>query len=375
VVRSVLHLTGSFVEASQAWLYDIITAPGSFEASVHCEKRLNSTLFPFDEVWADLPSSRRFGRDWVTRQVNARTAAGVAPRNYWRRVLRGLAPRADVVHAHFGHFGWMAIDAGLSPVVVSFYGFDAYSRQWLSHWGRVYPALFARGASFVAEGPAMAERLIQLGAARERVRVLPLMADVTSLNWRPPRPDGPLHILMAGRLVEKKGFRLGLEAFARLGLRGATLTIVGSGPEEQALKRAVARHAIPGVRFVPFVSRREYRALISDSDILLQPSVTARNGDSEGGAPTVLFDAQAIGVVIVASDHADIPYVVDTGAAYLSREGDVEGLSAALAAAVDGRGEWRDRSLAGRQHVEDQHGPRQVAARRDEIYAEATQFG
>jgi colanic acid/amylovoran biosynthesis glycosyltransferase len=258
---------------------------------------------------------------------------------------------------------------------VSFYGFDAYSHQWLSHWGRRYPELFARGALFVAEGPAMAERLIQLGAPRDRVRLLPLSADVSALDWRAPRVDGPIRITMAGRLVEKKGFRLGIEAFARLGRSDATLTIVGSGPDLAVLKRVAAKASVSGVRFIPFLSRQEYRVLLAESDILLQPSLTATNGDSEGGAPTVLLDAQAIGTVIVASDHADIPYVVDPGAAYLGREGDIGSLAAVLATAVDSRDDWEARSRAGRQHVEDQHAPRQVAARRDEIYADATRLG
>ena len=35
--------------------------------------------------------------------------------------------------------------------------------------------------------------------------------------------------------------------------------------------------------------------------------MTAADGDSEGGAPTILLEAQAIGTPIVTTRHADIP--------------------------------------------------------------------
>jgi colanic acid/amylovoran biosynthesis glycosyltransferase len=268
---------------------------------------------------------------------------------------------------------WMAIEAGLSPLVASFYGFDATSDRLLRRWRRQYEELFARGQAFVAEGPAMGRRLEALGAPASRVHILPLLADVDGLNWRPPRESGPIRVIMAGRFVEKKGFVLGVEAFASA-LRGAdaTLTLMGDGPECQALHRAVERTGISDqVRFLPFNSRQGYRQLLANSDILLQPSRTASNGDCEGGAPTVLLDAQAIGVIVVGSDHADIPYVVDPSAAYLAPEGDLQRMAEALAAACSSRHEWHGRSLTGRQHVEEQHAPDAVGRRRDQIYLEA----
>jgi colanic acid/amylovoran biosynthesis glycosyltransferase len=177
---------------------------------------------------------------------------------------------------------------------------------------------------------------------------------------------------MAGRFVEKKGFALGLEAFGALGRDDAELTIMGEGREGPRLHADVERLGlVDRVRFVPFGNRAAYRAELARADIILQPSVTARSGDSEGGAPVVLLDAQAIGLVVVASDHADIPFVVDSEAAFLSPEGDAVGLARALREAIEVRDEWRDRSLRGRQHVERQHGFVSVARARDEIYADA----
>src|SRR5262249_48922685 len=59
------------------------------------------------------------------------------------------------------------------------------------------------------------------------------------------------------------------------------------------------------------------------------------DGDSEGGAPTILLEAQAIGTPIVATRHADIPHVAPEGLGVrLCDEHDVAALGDALAATL-----------------------------------------
>ena len=73
--------------------------------------------------------------------------------------------------------------------------------------------------------------------------------------------------------------------------------------------------------------------------MLIHPSRTAVDGDSEGGAPTILLEAQAIGTPIVTTRHADIPHVAPEGpGVFLCREHDVEALGDALVAAITRRG-------------------------------------
>ena len=77
---------------------------------------------------------------------------------------------------------------------------------------------------------------------------------------------------------------------------------------------------------------------LARASVLIHPSATAVDGDSEGGAPTILLEAQAIGTPIVSTRHADIPNVVPEGAGVrLCREHDVEALADALVAACESR--------------------------------------
>ena len=195
----------------------------------------------------------------------------------------------------------------------------------------------------------MRRRLIDLGAAPERTHVVPLIADL-ALSHSAPKTDGarPSRVLMAGRFVEKKGFADGVGAFAKAMPKSAPLpelVIVGAGPEESRM-RSIARSAgvESRVEFIPPQPRDAYRRIMGSCQIFLQPSKTGRDGDSEGGAPVTLLDAQAIGLIVVATDHADIPFVVDPDAAFLSSEGEIDALAAGLTEAIDRSDEWEQRS-------------------------------
>ena len=63
----------------------------------------------------------------------------------------------------------------------------------------------------------------------------------------------------------------------------------------------------------------------------MHPSVTARNGDAEGGHPVVLTEAAASGTPIIGTRHCDIPAIVrDNETGWLVAERDVGGLVDAL---------------------------------------------
>ena len=109
--------------------------------------------------------------------------------------------------------------------------------------------------------------------------------------------------------------------------------------------------------------------LLSKCDLLLQPSRIAADGDSEGGAPVIMLDAQAAGVPVVATRHADIPeYVVDGVSGLLADERDVEGLSLQIEALLREPERWAAMGRAGRDHVESDYDAVKQCLRLEEIY-------
>lgn len=372
VSRLVTHVTQAFLPFSEAWLYDVVTAPVGYEARVLTRRRENEEQFPFGRVELIEDRKPRGSPLWFHHQLHARLGLLPTPANLWRDSLRELGGESSVFHAHYGWVGWHAVDARLSPVVTSFYGVDASEVATLDRWRGAYRRLFRRGAAFVAEGPAMRERLIALGAPAQRTHVIPLIAHLPD-DWEPALSvDGrPPRVLMAGRLVGKKGFADGISAFAdvkRAGT-GARLVIIGSGSEEERLRAAARTEGVESeVEFLPAQPRDRFREIVRSCQIILQPSRTGSDGDAEGGAPTTLLEAQALGRVVVATDHADIPNVVAREAAFLTPEGDVKALAASLGEALARAGEWPARGAAGRRFVAEHHSRERVATLLDRLY-------
>jgi len=320
-----------------------------------------------------IPSGNRRGSPaWLHGQLNRRPGWPRTPTNPWKTSLRNLPRTQGLFHAHFGPVGCRVVDAGLSPTITSFYGYDASARATLARWGRAYRDLFRKGAAFVAEGPAMRQRLIDLGAPPSRTHVVPLIAHLDA-GWQPASlgDDEAPRVLMTGRFVEKKGFADGIAAFAqaRRSRDDARMLILGDGPEEQRLRHVTRSLGLEdAVEFVPAQPRKRFRDLMRSCHVVLQPSRTAANGDAEGGAPTTLLEAQALGRVVVASDHADIPNIVDCETALLAPEGDVEALADRLTNALTAPEDWPSRGRAARRFVEQNHSRSHVATVLGQLY-------
>ena len=340
MMRGVVHAVERFLPRSETFINTIVNGHQRYEASVVCRLREHEDEFPFPRVHVTGKAlSRRNVGWWIDASV--RRATG---RSRWQRLvesrLRELQP--DVVHAHFGPVGcdYVDIARGLGiPIVTSLYGVDAAVLPYLARWRDRYARLFERGELFMAEGPEMRKKIIAAGAPADRTVIQPIAIRLDKYpRWA---PDASTTVLFAGRFVEKKGLCDAIAAFARARAEvpAARMTIVGFGPDESDARALTARLGLGTV--VEFVGAKPHGDLIrrlAAATVLIHPSRTAVDGDSEGGAPTILLEAQAIGTPIVSTRHADIPHVAPEGpGVYLCRERDVEALGAALVAAITGR--------------------------------------
>ena len=169
----------------------------------------------------------------------------------------------------------------------------------------------------------LASALIALGAPKEKVRVHRLGTD-TSVRERVERRDGRIVVAMVGRFVEKKGFEYGIRGFAHVAREHSSmrLRIIGDGPRHQLYLRVIEQLGLGAqVEFLGPMSHADTLQAMREADIVLVPSVTARNGDREG-SPMVLREASAMAIPTIASRHAGIPELsrrwcygnVDTGA-------------------------------------------------------------
>jgi colanic acid/amylovoran biosynthesis glycosyltransferase len=268
------------------------------------------------------------------------------------------AGKLDLIHAHFGPNGVRAVrlrEAGVvsAPIVTSFYGYDV-----TRHWARSgYAKLFRQGERFIALSETMKRQLIEMGAPADRVIVHRLGIDLSIFDKK-PRSDETIELISIARLVEKKGIEFAIRAVSKVAADGVRVryTVVGDGPLRSRLERLATESNVKDrVRFTGSQSPRQIRDLLSRSDIMLAPSVTAIDGDSEG-TPVAILEAQASRIPVISTKHAGIPEIVqDSITGYLVGERDVDAIAQHIRDLARNAHQRERMGDAGRRFVEQHH--------------------
>jgi glycosyltransferase involved in cell wall biosynthesis len=189
-----------------------------------------------------------------------------------------------------------------------------------------------------------------------------------------PHPPGtPPRIIAVGRLVETKGFHVLVEACARLRQEGVACScmIVGEGPEGDRLQKMVADLRLEDrVELLGQLQPEELLPYFQRADILAMPACV-RNNDQDG-IPTVLIEALAMEIPVVATRVSGIPELVRDGeTGLLVNPDDPEALAAALARLLADDGLARRLAAAGRDLVVSEFNLQRSAARLLDLFQEA----
>lgn len=265
------------------------------------------------------------------RAAGALVRGGVQPDEVAAAVRR---MRADVVHVHNIHplFGWRALaaarEAGAATVLHlhNFRLFCAISigyrdgavcfrchgrNTWpgvrlrcrgsiaeAAAYGaglhRQQPHLFRCTDHFVAVSEGTRRRLVSLGLPAERSHALANFAASARLADR-SRADEGAFVLVAGRLVEEKGFDTAIRACRDAGV---PLTVAGDGPDLGRLRGLASGGE---VTFTGRLSEDGLAELRGRAAIVLVPSRW------EEPCPYSVIDAFAAGVPVLAGDRGGLP--------------------------------------------------------------------
>ena len=168
---------------------------------------------------------------------------------------------------------------------------------------------------------------------------------------RPPRaPDAEsTRLIMVSSFQAKKGHAVLVEALrSSSALRSVRLDLVGTGPLEPAIRSLVLAAGLGDrVTFHGDQPEDAVRRMVARSDILVQPSVVAPDGDIDG-IPNTLIEAMALGVPVVTTAISGIPeLVMDGETGVVVRPGDPEELAAGLRRVVEDPGGATRRAAAG----------------------------
>ena len=378
----VVHSTPVWLPQSHTWIWGQVRClpPDRVEPLVVCERteHLDQFAVPRLACLADAPRLRAMW-DKGLRKLGVRRHTGFLVQQIRRA-------GAQILHSHFGSQGWTDSGAARRAAVrhvVSFYGADASQLPTVEPaWRTRYAGLFRTCARVLCEGSHMARCLAALGCPNEKIRVCHLGVDLERIPFLPRtrRPGEPLRILIASTFREKKGIPLALEAVAVLRrTTPAEVTVIGDATHEIAsqkegrrIRQTVADCGLQGaVRFLGFRTYPEFMDEAYRNHVFMAASVTAGDGDAEGGAPVALIEMAASGMPVVSTWHCDIPEIVASGVSgLLAEERDVRGLAQHLEWLATHTDQWAVMAAAARRHIENEYCARRQGERLADIYAE-----
>ena len=354
--------------------------PKEVEAHIICEVTENLDQFWLPNIHSLSETSRcRYYWDLWLRKIGLRRHLGFL-------VKQARKYHAQLLHSHFGNVGWLNTKAALKAKlkhIITFYGFDVnYLPRLNQGWSRRYQELFRYADRILCEGPHMADCIEALGCPRDKIQVQHLGVSLTEIVFKPRTwdPKEPLRVLMAASFQEKKGIPDALEALGRI-QKDVRLEITLIGDANSEMRSQLEKSKILDVmgrynlqRKTRMLGFQPLAVLFEEAykhHIFLSPSVTAVDGDTEGGVPVSIIEMAATGMPVVSTRHCDIPEVIHHGVTgLLVQERDIEGLAGSLHWLMENTDRWFPMVEAGRRHLEVEYNAKRQGERLARIYEE-----
>lgn len=166
-------------------------------------------------------------------------------------------------------------------------------------------------------------------AQSEKIEIMPSVA-TGDFGYEPDKNEGSFKIVSAGRLVPLKGFDLTILAFARFvqsldekDSEKAELTIVGSGPEKETLKKLASNAGVASkVKFIEWMDRADFLNTLKTASVFLFPS--------HEGAGMVVAEALSFGLPVLCLDNCGPGEFVDPTCGIAVSQGTFEEIEKAL---------------------------------------------
>lgn len=250
-------------------------------------------------------------------------------------VLKIQSSDYDLIHCHTAQdlasipLSVLAARRASMPLVISLHsswqftykapGPYQWVRQRIGCWVEKKGLHYADAVIVLTSG--MAEKLISSGkVSPSKVFVIPDAIDLENVCRRPQQnevrkflkkyniPVGP-HVVFLGRLSHQKGVTYLIKAVGELKRHGtkATLILAGDGPYRAEIQKEVARQGISDrTIFTGFIHHDDVPVLLCSANVLVVPSIYEEFG-------SVLLEAMAAGVPIIASRVGGIPFTIRHG--------------------------------------------------------------
>ncbi len=266
-----------------------------------------------------------------------------APLGLLAPALRDAGVRHLVGATHGHETGWVALPGARRLMRRIAGGLDVLT--YISEYtrSRLEPALGGR------------TRLAQLSPGVDVDRFTPA-ADGAAIRRRHGLGEAPV-VVCVSRLVARKGQDVLVAAWPQVLARhpDARLLLVGGGPEESRLRRAVAAGGLGGsVVLTGPVAPAQLPEHYAAGDVFAMPCRTRRGGLDVEGLGMVYLEAAAVGLPVVAGTSGGAPEAVRDGetGVVVADPRSPEAVAAAVTALLDDPARARAMGAAGRAWVQ-----------------------
>lgn len=249
----------------------------------------------------------------------------------WDRLKNELD--IDFIYAQ-GFAGWKVVsvkqkNANLPPVGVNFHGFEMWQRPAglrarLEHWLlRPFVALNIRKADSVLLLGSKLRRLVERAVAKP-IQYMESSNGVTA-NWVTPvvkRKEGPMRFVFLGRYERRKGIEELHDVIRALESEyDFQFDMIGPLPDHVKIKSL-------RVQYWGLLKAEDHvRTILQRSDVIVCPSYAE-------GMPTVILEAMASGMAVIATDVGAVGDMVSEKNGWLVPAGNVVALRQAITDAL-----------------------------------------
>lgn len=143
------------------------------------------------------------------------------------------------------------------------------------------------------------------------------------------QPDNRIKVLYFGRIIERKGLRVLIEALNKIKDEDIVLTIAGDGEQINEFKELVNKYHIPNVTFVGYVNPSDRAKYFFNTDIFVLPSII-ENGVIEAWGLTVNEAVQCKKFVIASNAVGSAFELITEENGMIVNENNLEDLAKAL---------------------------------------------
>jgi len=269
------------------------------------------------------------------------------------------------LHAHFaslaGRIAWIASRLSGVPYTLTTHAKDIYHESVDPAWLRTVCCGADRVVAISRFNEAHLHRVLRGTGARVSLQYNALDLDRFPYRQQATRlvqsGDRALKVAAVGRLVPKKGFS-DLITAAHMALQAGTkleVRIAGEGELYGELATQIEQLGLSGrIHLLGPKTQNEVRQLLEDSDVFVAPCIRATDGNIDG-LPTVILEAMATGIPVIATAVSGLPEVVrdgDTG--ILLEPGDTVALAGTLRDFAHGRVDTERLASHARRLIEEQ---------------------